>query len=156
MKFSEVKFVGNMLHYKNEQGDPVSIDFFDLLILWSRKEKKVDFTEELDQIRIKVPEGSGPVKMTFKDALAYLPTPARHAAIMKAINLVIPKGAYKTVPRKAPAVLRKMGKVHKIKVSKNRPVGDLFETILNCILGHQPIPTPPKQRRVRKSSKETL
>ena len=147
MKFSEVQFVGNRIHYKNEAGVQTSDDFFQLLMIWARNEKGVTFSEELSQIRVAAPEGSGPVRMTFKEALNYLPTEAKHSAIMKAINLLIPEGTYKTVPRKAPAVIRKIGKVHKIRIEQGRPVGELFETILNCTLGDLPIPAPPKRRR---------
>jgi len=147
MHFSDVQFVGNTLHYKNEVGAQTSNDFFQLLIIWAHYEKGVDFSDEMRKIRIEAPPEGGPVRMTFKEAVTYLPTEARHSAIMKAINLLIPEGTYKTVPRKAPAVIRKIGKVHKIRIEKSRPVGDLFETILNCTLGDQPIPAQPKRGR---------
>jgi len=148
MRFANVKFTGNTIHFTDASGAHQEEDFFLMLVRWARAEHGVDFNPELSQIRVEVPAGqTGPVTMTFKEALGHLPKDARRSATMKALNILIPEGTYKYAPRKATAVVRKIGKIHKIRLAKDRPVSDLFETVLNCTLAGDPIPAPPKRRR---------
>ena len=129
--FENVYFTGNTLHY-TEEGVPQEKDFFHLLILWARKYKAAEFQEELAQIKIDVPQGHGPIRMTFERALTHLPATALKTATKKAIDTLLPE-AYDHVPRKAPAVLRKMGKIYDIDLPGSVSTQVLFKEILNNI-----------------------
>jgi hypothetical protein len=148
MRFSNVSFPdNNTISYTDEAGVPQTEDFFLMLIRWARKEKGVDFDEEIGQIDVD-PNREEPLKITFMEALRMLPKLAHKSAVLKSLELINP-GYYKAVPRRAPTVVKRLGKKRKIRIQGTE--SELFETILNCVLGDAPIPRP--QRRERKSTK---